>query len=413
VQPTISLELDDAHCTESWLQLTTKNLELPAELTLKQFNPSGDSLSQVFILNTKDSLLHIDSLLPNQNYKFKAFLKTTDNPQPTTNLLPVTTMDTTSHNFTFETITFGGAIGSSVLYDVAIINENNIWAVGEIWIADTNSLGYTKYNAVHWDGIQWELKRIPFYFNGQPSYEPIKAIFAFNENDIWFGIGSMIHWDGTEFYSISTSSVFPSLVNKIWGSSSNNLFIVGTNGNMAFYNGTIWQRIESNTTLNINDIWGDYNEKTGQWEILAVGGNILAGYDNIILKIQSNNSIQKINSDSVNWPLGTLWLNGGENYYIALSGIYQKHNLNERFWKNDIYSISSYTIFRIRGQEINDILATGGAGEVIHFNGYSWKSFIENTQLLSGNYYGCSISGNKIIAVGQNNPMAVITIGSR
>jgi hypothetical protein len=83
VQPTISLELDDAHCTESWLQLTTKNLELPAELTLKQFNPSGDSLSQVFILNTKDSLLHIDSLLPNQNYKFKAFLKTTDNPQPT------------------------------------------------------------------------------------------------------------------------------------------------------------------------------------------------------------------------------------------------------------------------------------------------------------------------------------------
>ena len=87
--------------------------------------------------------------------------------------------------------------------------------------------------------------------------------------------------------------------------------------------------------------------------------------------------------------------------------------MNERFWKNDIYSISSYTIFRIRGQEINDILATGGAGEVIHFNGYSWKSFIENTQLLSGNYYGCSISGNKIIAVGQNNPMAVITIGSR
>ncbi|GAB6283729.1 MAG: hypothetical protein STSR0008_25320 [Ignavibacterium sp.] len=48
-------------------------------------------------------------------------------------------MDTTSHNFSFETWTFGGEAGSSVLYDVAIIDENNIWAVGEIRISDTTS----------------------------------------------------------------------------------------------------------------------------------------------------------------------------------------------------------------------------------------------------------------------------------
>ncbi len=46
-------------------------------------------------------------------------------------------MDTTSHNFTFTSWTFG-TVGSSTLYDVAIINENNIWAVGEIMIADTS-----------------------------------------------------------------------------------------------------------------------------------------------------------------------------------------------------------------------------------------------------------------------------------
>jgi hypothetical protein len=59
-------------------------------------------------------------------------------------------MDTTSHNFTFESWTFG-TIGSSVLYDVAIINppaggeagETQIWAVGEIMIADTSQNGYT------------------------------------------------------------------------------------------------------------------------------------------------------------------------------------------------------------------------------------------------------------------------------
>ncbi|MDP2364111.1 MAG: glucosyl transferase, partial [Ignavibacteria bacterium] len=99
-KPTLTLAIDDTSCTEAWLQLTTKDLKLPAELTLKQYNPTGDSLSQIFILNTQDSLLYIDSLLPNQTYKFKVALNTTNHPQPTTNQLAVTTMDTTSHNFT-------------------------------------------------------------------------------------------------------------------------------------------------------------------------------------------------------------------------------------------------------------------------------------------------------------------------
>ena len=124
-KPTLALALDDTSCTEAWLQLTTKDLVLPAELTLKQYNPTGDSLSQIFVLNTQDSLLYIDSLLPNQSYKFKVAVNAANLPQPTTNLLTLTTMDTTSHNFTFQSWTFG-TIGSSVLYDVAIINENNI-----------------------------------------------------------------------------------------------------------------------------------------------------------------------------------------------------------------------------------------------------------------------------------------------
>ena len=44
--------------------------------------------------------------------------------------------DTTSHNFTWQTWTFGEH-SSSVLYDVVIIDENNIWAVGEIYLSDS------------------------------------------------------------------------------------------------------------------------------------------------------------------------------------------------------------------------------------------------------------------------------------
>ena len=61
--------------------------------------------------------------------------------------------DTTSHNFTFTTYTFGGTGGSSYFKDVAIINDSDIWAVGEIY-SDSSM-----YNAVHWNGKNWELRK--------------------------------------------------------------------------------------------------------------------------------------------------------------------------------------------------------------------------------------------------------------
>lgn len=99
-KPTLQLTLEDVSCCEPWKKPTTSNLQLPANITLKQYNLSGDSLSQNFLLNTQDSLLYIDSLLPNQTYKFVTTIEQSNNKS---NELSVTTMDTTSHNFTFET----------------------------------------------------------------------------------------------------------------------------------------------------------------------------------------------------------------------------------------------------------------------------------------------------------------------
>ena len=176
------LRLDDASCTEAWLQLTTKDLTLPAELTLKQYNPTGDSVTQTFSLSTQDSLLYIDSLLPNQTYLYQVSSITVSSIQ----------YQATSYNngynqpqLYFSKLDVWNNWQQS-LYDVAIINENNIWAVGEIMIADTSQNGYTTYNAVHWDGSEWELKQIPLYlYLAQYMFIQHRSIFAFNENDIW------------------------------------------------------------------------------------------------------------------------------------------------------------------------------------------------------------------------------------
>ncbi len=409
-KPTLTLALEDTSCTEAWLQLKTKDLELPAQLTLKQYNPSGDSISQIFLLNTQDSLLYIDSLLPNQNYSFQisSILYQVSSAQQ-----PVTTMDTTSHNFTFTSWTFG-TVGSSVLYDVAIINENNIWAVGEIMIADTSQNGYTTYNAVHWDGNEWELKQIPFYYNGQIFYSTVKAILVFNENDIWFGIANLIHWNGTTYQSISTSSVFPALVNKMWGTSSNDFYIVGTNGQIAHYNGSNWQLIESGTTLNINDIWGDFNDKTQEWEILAVCGNILQGWeeDRAIIRIDNINQAVQLNAVGSKWPLSGIWFKSRIKYYVIGSGIYQTNQLGET-WQGNPLDITTYFVNRIRANVINDVVIVGAYGETLHFNGFTWKSFFSETSLSNGTYLSVGIHNDLITAVGYQSAQAVITVGAR
>ncbi len=86
-------------------------------------------------MDSPDTLFYFDSLLPNTNYTFDA-VTYDDGKEIKSNPVTFTTLDTTSHNFTWQTFTFGEH-QHSVLYDVAIIDENNIWAVGAIYMNDS------------------------------------------------------------------------------------------------------------------------------------------------------------------------------------------------------------------------------------------------------------------------------------
>jgi hypothetical protein len=411
-KPTLALALDDASCTEAWLQLTTKDLELPAELTLKQYNPTGDSLSKIFLLNTQDSLLYIDSLLPNQSYQYQ--VSSIEHPA-TSNELNVTTMDTTSHNFTFESWTFG-TIGSSTLYDVAIINENNIWAVGEILVADTSINGYTTYNAVHWDGSQWELKRIPYYdYGGYLVYGPLQTVFAFTENDVWFcSYANLLQYNGSDYLSrafFMTSITFNGQVLKIWGTDANNIYCVGRNGALYHFYGTGWSRIESGTTLEFMDIYGVNNSKIGKQEILAVCTQNLP-LDKAIFIIDGNTATQ-ISSIPIQWELFSCWFVSNKHYYVVGSGIYEKNILSDSVWQNEPLDITHYGTSKIRGIGTNDVFVVGAFGEILHFNGFTWKSYLSELGTFSGSYGSLDIKENLVAITGFESAKAKITIGHR
>ena len=135
----LEISVEDVSCTEAWIKVTG---ETGNEITLNRDGKEVERLT----LKSSPQTIYDDSLLPNTNYQYQVSgIGNQESPEGTSsNQLQVTTLDTTSHDFTFSSYTFGGQAGSCALYDVAIIDENNIWAVGEIYLLD--SLGSLTHN---------------------------------------------------------------------------------------------------------------------------------------------------------------------------------------------------------------------------------------------------------------------------
>jgi|WetSurMetagenome_2_1015567.scaffolds.fasta_scaffold05058_2 hypothetical protein len=407
------LELKDVSCTEAWIELSTINLQIPATILLKQNNQTRTTINLV----NPDTLLCVDSLLPNQTYSFQSVIQSINQAS---NELSVTTMDTTSHNFTFETFTFG-TIGNSTLYDCAILSPENIWAVGEISIADTSLNGYTTYNAVHWDGSQWELKRILY----QGSFWAIRTVFALNENDIWFS--AFVRYDGHNFIELPIPPILNGwTINKIWGRSSNDLYAVGNDGNIAHYQNWQWSKITSGTDVDLKDIYGTPDGK----ELWTCGWSNQNGRVTI-LKVNKN-AVESIWDSQTNTELiiySRLLLNtlcaNGNNEFLFATGVVIRHSLLDKRiaryeWVNylngkKVLELGNYA-YKIRASNKNNIIVAGDAAMIWHFNGKSWYKFDEiyNTE---NRLYGLFVTDNLIVAVGRSYSTgfgdALLIIGSR
>ncbi len=399
----LTLTVEDASCTEAWIKLNETNAELPASVKLY----ANDSLKQTLELTTADTLIYDEGLLPNRSYAYRAELIKPQKPTVKSQTVTAATLDTTSHNFTWETFTFGGANGSSDLRDVAIINENDIWAVGEIHTSwtdqwDSNGVWVQPYNAVHWNGQEWELRRIDG--NGYPR----RVVYAFGKNDVWFD--GVIKWDGNE-YTVHTNN-FPLEPNGdgwyrygMWGTSSSDFYIVGQHGNIAHYDGSGWEKIESGTELCFHDIYG-YNERK-----FCIAAELFSGINTELYQIKDGNAILDdrtnigVSSVSVYVLKKKLYVFG----YLRLVRIEGKNG-----WEEISEPVNFDGYSKIRGVGYNDIVAVGSFGKIDHFNGANWEKRRMGT---GGNnladFSSVSIKNNTVCAVGRINNSAFIVIGRR
>ncbi len=385
----ILLKLEDVSCTETWIELTTTSLQLPATVTIKQSNQTRSTIRLV----KPDTLLYIDSLLPNTSYQYQV---TSIEHQVSSNELTVTTMDTTSHNFTFETWTFGEH-DASFLWDVAI-DENNVWAVGEIYMND--SLGQPdnqRFNLVVWDGIEWELIKLTY----QGLSPEIRSVFAINKNDVWFD--PWFHWNGQNYHELQIDPIFMGVgVSRMWGIDAK-LYVVGDNGFIAqqIESGS-WNKIVSRTETRINDVWGIISKENETILYCPVSSFFVPG-DKKILKITDG----KV--DSVSWNrdvrLYSAWAVNENILFVCGEGAYV--NKFGVWYEVDLYPVGTNSV---RGNASNDIFIVGDNGSIFHFNGISWKML--STPNNKG-YSKVAVRGNIVVICGNYQGKGLIEIGTR
>jgi hypothetical protein len=359
------LEAVDVVCVEATFRVTASGV--PETWTCGLYR--DDSLVVTEILSGQSGYIRDTGLLPAADYTYHISYMKDGRDKDRSDPVAVTTLDTTSHDFTWTVETLGDA--GSYLNDVAIVDENNIYVVGEI----RSDSGW--YNIGIWNNNQWKFDLVG------PVGNILYSVFAFSNNDIWVSNAcSPYHWDGNEwtYYRFSSNGVGVNACagKAIWGSSSDNVWFAGNNGSLVHYDGSRFRRVESGIDVDIQDIDGnDELTVATAWSYWDQNSYLLEIRDKQV-SIKRHSSLP--NGD---WTLGDAGLfysldvlqehvlfitvrTAFVHWHIASNTT--KLILIETTILNDLKPVHA-----IRANAVNDIYFFTTAGEIAHYNGMTFK----------------------------------------
>jgi len=201
---------------------------------------------------------------------------------------------------------------SNSLSDIAVVSDNDIWAVGSYY----DGIGRTL--TMHWNGTQWSIVPSP---NPNPSANSLRGVVALSSNDVWAvgyagnnpGRTLIIHWNGTQWSVVPSPNVGGDLTNILYSIAAiapNDIWAVGyySNGGQRtltmHWDGVQWSIVTSPNPGNSdrylhdiaaassNDVWavGTYVTNSAfhtltihwdgtQWSVVRTPdeGNVLGG----------------------------------------------------------------------------------------------------------------------------------------
>jgi hypothetical protein len=197
---------------------------------------------------------------------------------------------------------------------------------------------------------------------------------------------------------------------KIWGRSIDKFYTVGYNGNFDYFNGRNWEQILTGTQLPFRDIWGGYNPFSKKQEVVEVTTGATNPASRLILEVKGNRA-DTLSRKGLPFLLDGIWFKPGMAYYVVGAGIFYKRDIHSHTpWQQ--LKVNQYFSHGIRANDINDVVVVGAFGEIVHFNGISWKNYTDELGKRIG-YEEVQIKNDIIVAVGDFLGRAVITVGRR
>ncbi|MEP0862816.1 MAG: hypothetical protein HRF52_15400, partial [Ignavibacterium sp.] len=194
-------------------------------------------------------------------------------------------------------------------------------------------------------------------------------------------------------------------INKMWGSSSEDLYAVGNNGNIAHWDGIKWTRIESGTDVDLKDVWG-----IADGSIVWASGKVDLN-KSVLIKIEKglasivfeDHYPWQIQGGRISGGISSIWTNSKNFIYITTPITVYRCFSNTNGEGKEIYPYDDYLnggTIRIRGNSGNDIITSGSNSSILHYNGISWKRYEQFTDIKTV-LWSSDIKGNILAAVGD------------
>ena len=409
---TIHLELIDTWTTSVTLKISVEDTTEAWNFALSR---NGSIVHEGFV-DKADTVLVDEGLGVATDYSYSAYFIENANIKDSSLTITTTTMDTTSHDFTWTIDTLGTYGGR--LNDVHIVNEDDIWVVGQIIMDDPdsswNGTGTETFNAAHWDGIEWEMIKIS---NGTAE---AKAIHYFSEDDIWSTYGGYpAYWDGNEWkwYHLHSMGIDAGIITSIWGTSSDNMYFVGYNGGIVHYDGSEFVKINCDVDTDFIDVVG-----TPDGEHVFIVGNPAGRIGGEMLLQMNGNTLewQKVQFPFKSTATPNFWsvdLCNNEIFIpVLFEGIwtFNYDNNNSNLDRNIPRLDRLYKSTKVVAE--NDIMFCGSKMDYIHFNGMTYK-YVSDDGVYDPNFRmrGGDYNGEVVVMVGEtfSSSRAIITRGQR
>ena len=286
------------------------------------------------------------------------------------------------------------------------------------WVFGPNDIYMIGTNLWHYDGNTFT--QIPSFYSDKPTIMVSFAdftFFAFSKSDFWAVSGSIaFHTNDGKYFD----RLQPGIVNSCWGASSNDMFFVGNGGHIAHWDGIKFTDMASNTTEDLQSIWGTNSKDV--WASgfnYSTGGTVIEHYDGNSWSVDNlgNTSSGKRSGLSAVWTCDSL-----NHKFVVTSGAFVYRKTDNGMWRNDSGMIQNslgndtyVALYLLRGNSPSDMMASGSWGWVGHWNGKTWKKYDQLYDYNNGDYISkaLSVNGNTACVVGTKSGASWVAIGQR